>query len=161
MVLPDIFGATGDGFRALAMSFNASWNASVDEGWATFAGVSFLTAIGAVGPVGAFLKLGNFAFCLGAEKNDESDLESFTVAATAADVVDGLPSFLTTTEGRDIDAGDVALFFVGGPALNGASGNLRFFGFASTRHQTSKVISMDLLRKADNKTHPVCRLRQP
>jgi hypothetical protein len=161
VVLPDILGATGDGFRALAMSFNASWNASVDEGWATFAGVSFLVAMGAVGPVGAFLKLGNFGFCFGAEKNDESDLESFTVVAATADVVDSLPSFLTTTGGRDVDACDMALFFVGGPALDGASGNLRFFGFASTRHQTSKVISMNLLRKADNKTHPVCRLRRP
>ena len=135
MVLPDILGAAGDGFRALAMSFNASWNASVDEGWATFAGVSFLIAMDAVGPLGAFLKLGNFGFCLGAEKNDESDFESFTVAATAPVVVESLPSFLTTTEGRDVDAGDTALFFVGGPALDGASGNLRFFGFASTRDQ--------------------------
>ncbi len=132
LVLLDILGATGDGFRALAMSFNASWNASVDEGWATFAGVSFLVAVDAVGPVGAFLKLGSFGFCLGAEKNDESDFESFTVAAPAAVVVDGLPSFLTTTEGRDVGAGDTAVFFAGGPALDGASGNLRFFCFAST-----------------------------
>ena len=161
VVLLDILGATGDGFRALAISFNASWNASVDEGWATFAGVSFLVATDVVGPVGAFLKLGNFGFCLGAEKNDESDFESFTVVAVAATVVDSLPSFLTTTEGRDVDADDMALFFVGGPALDGASGNLRFFGFASTRHQMSKVISMNSLRKADNRTHPVCRLRQP
>ena len=161
VILPDILGATGDGFRALAMSFNASWNASVDEGWATFAEVSFLIAIDAVGPVSAFLKLGNFGFCLGAEKNDESDFESFTAVAVAAAVVDSFPSFLTTTEGRDVDAGDMALFFVGGPVLDGASGNLRFFGFASTRHQISKVISTNLLRKADNRTHPVGRLRQP
>jgi hypothetical protein len=135
VVLPDIFGATGDGFRALAMSFKASWNASVDEGWATFAGVSFLIEMDAVGPLGAFLKLGNFGFCLGAEKNDESDFESFTVAPAAPVVAESLPSFLTTTEGRDVDAGDTALFFVGGPALDEASGNLRFFGFASTRDQ--------------------------
>lgn len=143
MILPDIFGATGDGFRALAMSFNASWNASVDEGWATFAGFSLLmAAVDAIGTIAAFLKLGNFGFCLGAEKNDESDFESFTVAAAGPVVVDSLPSFLTTTEGRDVDAGDTALFFVG-PALGGASGNLRFFGFASTHDQTSKVISMN------------------
>ena len=143
------------------MSFNASWNASVDKGWETFAEMSFLAAMGAVGLVGAFLELGNFGFCLGAEKNDESDLESFTVVVVVANVIDRLPSFLTATEGRDVGAGDMALSSVGGPALNRASGNLRFFGFVSTRYQTSKVISMDLLRKVDNKTHPVCHLRQP
>ena len=143
------------------MSFNASWNASVNEGWETFVEVSFLAVMVAVGPVGAFLELGNFGFCLGTEKNDESDLESFTVVVVVANVVDGLPSFLTTMEGHDIGAGDMVLFSVGGPALNRVSGNLCFFGFVSTRYKTSKVISMDLLWKVDNKTHPVCRLWQP
>ena len=115
--------------------------------------------MGAIGPVGAFLELGNFGFCLGAEKNDKSDLESFTVIVVVANVVDSLPSFLTAMEGCDVGAGDMALSSVGGPALNGALGNLRFFGFASTRYQTSKVISMDLLQKVDNKTHPVCHLQ--
>lgn len=127
-LLVDVLGADGDGLRAL-MSFKASWKASVDEGCATFAGVSFLT-VDVVGPPGAFLKLGNFGFCLGAEKKDESDFDSLTVAAVAI-AVDGFPSFLTTTEGRDDDVADTALFFTGGPTLDEASGSLRFFGFAS------------------------------
>ncbi|SRR6266851_9821628 len=141
VLLLDVLGADGDGLRAL-MSFRASWKASVDEGCATFAGGSFVTA-GAV--AGAFLKLGNFGFCLGAEKKDESDFDSFTVAAAAVAViiVDGLPSFLTTTEGRDDDAADTALFFAGGPTLDVPSGSLRFFGFTSTRDQKNKVGLMD------------------
>jgi len=84
--------------------------------------------------MGAFLKLGHFGFCLGAEKNEESDFDSFTVAvAVAVAVVDGFPSFLTVTEGRDDDAVDTALFFAGGPTFGGRSGSLRFFCFASTR----------------------------
>jgi hypothetical protein len=134
-LLLDVLGADGDGLRAL-MSFRASWNASVDEGCATFAGGSFAAA-GAVVPMGAFLKLGNFGFCLGAEKKEESDFDSFTVAAAVA-VVDGFPSFLTITEGRDDDATDTALFFAGGPTLDGTSGSLRFFCFASTRDVKSK-----------------------
>jgi hypothetical protein len=84
--------------------------------------------------MGAFLKLGNLGFCLGAEKKEESDFDSFTVApAAAVVVVDGFPSFFTITEGRDDDAADTALFFAGGPTLDGTSGSLRFFCFASTR----------------------------
>jgi hypothetical protein len=129
-------GADGDGLRAL-MSFRASWNASVDEGCATFAGGSFVAA-GVVIPMGAFLKLGNFGFCFGAEKKEESDFDSFTVAAAVAVVVvDGFPSFLTITEGRDDDAADTALFFAGGPTLDGTSESLRFFCFASTQNAKS------------------------
>jgi hypothetical protein len=130
-LLLDVLGADGDGLRAL-MSFRASWNASVDEGCATFARGSFVATDAAV-PMGAFLKLGNFGFCLGAEKKEESDFDSFTVAAAVDVVVDGFPSFLTITEGRDDDAAVTALFFAGGPALDGTSGSLRFFCFASTR----------------------------
>jgi hypothetical protein len=80
------------------------------------------------------LKLGNLGFCLGAEKKEESDFDSFTVAANVtAVVVDNFPSFLTITEGRDDDATDTALFFAGGPTLDGMSGSLRFFCFASTQ----------------------------
>jgi hypothetical protein len=142
-VLLDVLGAAGDGLRALAMSFRASWNASVDEGCATFAGGSFFMVVGAVAPAGAFLKLGNFGFCLGAEKNEESDFDSFIIAAAAATavVVDGLPSFLTTTEGRDEDATDTALFFAGGPGLDGASGSLRFFCFASAQGSNKQRFS--------------------
>ena len=129
-LLVDVLGADGDGLRAL-MSFKASWKASVDEGCATFAGASFLVTVDVVAPPGAFLKLGNFGFCLGAEKKDESDFDSFTVDAVAI-AVDGFPSFLTTTEGReDDDVADTALFFTGGPTLDEPSGSLRFFGFAS------------------------------
>lgn len=130
----DVLGADGDDLRAL-MSFRASWKASVDEGCATFAGSSFFIVAGVTGPLGAFLKLGNFGFCLGAEKKDESDFDSFTIVAAAiADVVvDGFPSFLTTTDGRDDDTADTALFFAGGPTLDVTSGSLRFFGFASSR----------------------------
>lgn len=133
-LLVDILGADGDDLRAL-MSFRASWKASVDEGCATFAGGSFFIVAGVTGPLGAFLKLGNFGFCLGAEKKDESDFDSFTIVAAAiADVVvDGFPSFLTTTDGRDDDTADTALFFAGGPTLDVTSGSLRFFGFASSR----------------------------
>jgi hypothetical protein len=137
-VLLDVPEAVGDGLRALAISFRASWNASVDDGCATFAGGSFFAVVGAVTPAGAFLKLGSFGFCLGAEKKDESDFDSFIVvvviviaAAATAVVVDGLPSFLTTTEGRNDDVTDTALFFAGGPGLDKASGSLRFFCFAS------------------------------
>ena len=141
-LLPDVLGAgaDGDGLRAL-MSFRASWNASVDEGCATFAGSSFFIIAAAVAPVGAFLKLGNFAFCLGAEKKDESDFDSFTAAATPVTVVTegSFPSFLTTTEGRDDDAADTALFFAGGPTLGGTSGSLRFFCFTSTRIEENKI----------------------
>ena len=138
-LLVDVLGADGDDLRAL-MSFRASWKASVDDGCATFAGGSFVvTAVTA--PLGAFLKLGNFGFCLGAEKKDESDFDSFTivvVTAVADVVVDGFPSFLTTTEGRDDDTADTAVFFVGGPTLDVTSGSLRFFGFASSRDQRAK-----------------------
>ena len=126
-LLLDVLGADGDGLRAL-MSFRASWNASVDEGRATFAGGSFFVTAGAVVPTGAFLKVGNFGFCLGAEKNEESDFDSFTAVAAV-----GFPSFLTITEGRDDDVADTALFFAGGPSLDGLSGSLRFFCFVSTR----------------------------
>ena len=139
-LLVDVLGADGDDLRAL-MSFRASWKASVDEGCATFAGGSFFVATAVTAPLGAFLKLGNFGFCLGAEKKDESDFDSFTIvvaAAVAAVVVDGFPSFLTTTEGRDDDAADTAVFFVGGPTLDVTSGSLRFFGFASSRDQKAK-----------------------
>jgi hypothetical protein len=132
VLLLDVLCADGDGLRAL-MSFKASWKASVDEGCAMFAAGSFLVTVDATAPPGAFLKLGNFGFCFGAEKNDESDFDSFTVAAVAV-AIDGFPSFLTTTEGRDDDATDTALFFTGGPTLDAEpSGSLRFFGFASIR----------------------------
>jgi len=136
----DILGADGDDLRAI-MSFRASWKASVDDGCATFAGGSFFVVAAVTAPPGAFLKLGNFGFCLGAEKKDESDFDSFTIveAAVADAIVDGFPSFLTTTEGRDDDTADTALFFVGGPTLDVTSGSLRFFGFASSRDKKNKV----------------------
>jgi hypothetical protein len=140
-LLVDVLGADGDDLRAI-MSFRASWKASVDEGCAMFAGGSFFVVTAVTAPLGAFLKLGNFGFCLGAEKKDESDFDSFTivVAAVATVVVDDFPSFLTTTEGRDDDAAaDTAVFFVGGPTLGVTSGSLRFFGFASSRDQKVKV----------------------
>jgi len=84
------------------------------------------------------LKLGNFGFCLGAEKKDESDFDSFTVAVgVAVGSVDGFPSFFTTTEGRDVDAEETALFFAGGPTFDATSGSLRFFCFASAWDQIS------------------------
>jgi hypothetical protein len=47
---------------------------------------------------------------LGVEKKEESDFDSFTVAAAAVvAVVDCFPSFLTITKGRDDDAADTAL----------------------------------------------------
>lgn len=145
-LLLDVLGADGDGLRAL-MSFRASWNASVDEGCATFARGSFVVA-SAVVPTGAFLKLGNLGFCLGAEKKEESDFDSFTVpAAVTVVVVVGFPSFLTITEGRDDDAADTALFFAGGPTLDERSGSLRFFCFASTRDEKSKFEGPTLNRQ--------------
>lgn len=136
-------GADGDGLRAL-MSFRASWNASVDEGCATFGGGSFVAG-GVAIPTGAFLKLGNFGFCFGAEKKEESDFDSFTVAAAVAvAVADDFPSFLTITEGREDDAADTALFFAGGPTLDGTSGSLRFFCFASTQYVKGKFNRLTL-----------------
>jgi hypothetical protein len=75
--------------------------------------VSFLT-VGA----GAFLKVGSFGFGLGAEKNEESDLASFTAVTTA------FGSFFTAG-GLDSAGGATAIFFAGGAVFAG-SGSLSF-----------------------------------
>lgn len=69
---------------------------------------------------GAFLKLGSFGFGFGVEKNDESDLASFTAPAFAVTVV------------VLIVVGVTAVFFAGGPDFGGGSDGFLFFVFKSS-----------------------------
>ena len=77
-----------------------------------------------VGAAGAFLKLGSLGFGFGAEKNDESDLASFTAVTT------GFASFFTA--GRE-EAGVRANFLMGKTPLGGGSLNFRFLLFEPSR----------------------------
>jgi len=81
----------------------------MDEGCATLGSGSFFTG------TGAFLKLGSFGLGFGAEKNDESDLESLTAG------VECLVSFFTTVP-LDVET---AVFLAGGGAF-AAGGSLSF-----------------------------------
>jgi len=125
-VLAEVGGGVetaGDSFRALAIDLRASWNGSIDEGCATFGSSSFFICV--VG-AGAFLKLGSLGFGLGAEKNEESDLASFTAVTT------GFASFFTI--GLDDDAVPTAAFFGGGMAFDGGGSlGFRFLVFESMK----------------------------
>jgi hypothetical protein len=92
---------------------------------------SFLTGAGGAG---AFLKLGSLGFGLGAEKNDESDLASFT-AVTA-----GLTSFFTM--GFDDDAKPTAGFLDGGGVLEGGGSlSFRFLPLGSNQNISTSHIA--------------------
>jgi hypothetical protein len=93
----------------------------MEDGWAILTTASFTVG------TGAFLKVGSFGFGLGAEKNEESDLASFTEVTTV------LGSFFTATafEGAD---GATATFFVGGAVFEGVGSlSFRFLLFVSIK----------------------------
>lgn len=102
--------AKGDSFRAFPIDLSASWNGSIDEGCATLGSGSFFTG------TGAFLKLGSFGLGFGAEKNEESDLESLTAG------MECLVSFFTAVP---LDNEETAGFLAGGGAF-AAGGSLSF-----------------------------------
>lgn len=159
VALVDATGSTaGDAFRALFITLNASWNASIELGCATFVStiIGFtssptpapppaLVLLPALPDVDGvedgrfFLKLGNFGFGFGALKKLESDFASLTVApliddeAAAESTVDGvevMPSFFTGT-GLDDGVADIAAFFNGGAAF-GTSPSFLFFAFGTS-----------------------------
>lgn len=111
---------TGDSLRAFAIDLRASWNGSIDDGWATLADSLFTVG------TGAFLKLGSFGFGLGAEKKDESDFASLTEVTTC------FASFLMS--GTFIGSGGATANFLDGGAVfdEGTSPSFRFLLFAST-----------------------------
>ena len=74
---------------------------------------------------GAFLKLGNFGFGFGAEKNDESDFASLTVVVTT------LGFTCATFEVVAVFAAATDGFFGGGAAFDELSSeSFRFFVFS-------------------------------
>lgn len=131
-------GVAGESLRPLPMDFNASWNGSIEDGCATLRSGSLLTG------TGAFLKLGNFAFGFGAEKNDESERASLTAIA-------GFVSFFSAV-GFNVDmVGVIATFFAGGGAFaDGRSTGFRFLSLESAR---DKISACPLMQRTDV-THP-------
>lgn len=116
----------GDSFRVFAIDLRASWNGSNEDGCAILVTGSFFA-------IGAFLKLGSFGLGLGFEKNDESDLASFTEVTT------GFTSFFTTV-GRDVAEEATANFLAGGAALDGGgSFSFRFLFFVSVERRVNSV----------------------
>ena len=88
------------------------------------------------------MKLGSLGFGFGAEKNDESDLESLTVWGAA------LLSFFTTT-GLEDDAEETAAFFVGCADFDAGGSALRFLA------EGMQAWSIDVLAvKRTDMTHP-------
>jgi hypothetical protein len=128
---------TGEPLRAFAINLRASWKGSREEGCATLTSGSGFT-----GTIGAFLKLGSFGLGFGAEKNDESDLASFTAVTT------GFVSFFAT--GRE-DEELTAIFLIGGGGLVGGSLSFRFLPFESLNRSISGQISA----KRIDVTHPL------
>jgi hypothetical protein len=99
-----------------------SWNGSIEDGWAIF-----VTGSRFIAGVGAFLNVGSFGFGLGAEKNEESDLASFTEVTTA------FGSFFTI-EDFDRTGGATAIFFGGGADFMGCdSFSFRFLLLVSIK----------------------------
>ncbi len=135
----------GDSLRAFIV-LSTSWNGSTDDGCATFS--SFLTCTG----MAAFLKLGSFGFGFGAEKNDESDLASFTAAAAPG--VFGLSLVSLTATGFAATLFETASFFCGGRGLTlGGSLGFRFFDLESARSRNVRLEAYS--EKRAGVTHPL------
>jgi hypothetical protein len=90
------------------------------------------------------LKLGNFAFGFGAEKNDESERASLTA-------ITGFVSFFSDV-GFEVDAaGAMAAFFAGGGAFaDGMSTGFLFLSFESAKGRISACPSV----QRTDVTHP-------
>lgn len=124
------------------MDLRASWNGSKLEGCETLlfafaVGSSFFT----VARAGAFLNEGSFALDLGAEKNDESALASFTETASA------FASFLTTIGFVDAVV-PTAAFLVGAAGFVLESAAFRFFVSAYYKKK-SKIINRCNIDRTD------------